>query len=405
MSDYAIEFNNVWKKFRKGERFDSLRDLIPAMTKRIFSPNGSRPELEKNEFWALKDVSFKVKKGEVLGIIGPNGAGKSTILKAISRIIKPDKGEIITRGRVSALIEVGAGFHPDLTGRENIYLNGAILGMTRKEIDEKFDQIVDFAGLREFVDTPIKRYSSGMQARLGFAVAAHMDPDILLVDEVLSVGDAVFRAKCLNKMKSLIEGNVTVVFVSHNMELIRTLTEKCLLLDAGEVLFYGNTEEAIKQYMQVVQRGRTNLNVDEKLYTQYGKILGLSIFDKGGKNTNQINCFDPVMMVVDFEIYKEIPSIAIGISFSLPYGGWPANCNTIRDNIYFKPKIGRNKIGLKIDSFNLSPGDYDITVRLMVPEWNIAIDYHHCRYKILVLGEPHPGHVVQLKHEWVTIYE
>lgn len=400
MSKYAIEFNNVWKKFRRGERFDSLRDLIPSMAKRIFNPNGSRPELEKNEFWALKGVSFKAKKGEVIGIIGPNGAGKSTILKTISRILRPDKGEVVTRGRLSALIEIGAGFHPDLTGRENIYLNGAILGMTRKEIDQKFDKIVDFAGLREFIDTPIKRYSSGMQARLGFAMAAHVEPDILLVDEVLSVGDAVFKAKCLNKIKALIEGNVTVIFVSHNMELIRNLTQRSLLLDDGKLVFYGDTEEAIKRYMQVIQKGRSSLSTNEKLHLEYGKILGLSIFDKNGKNTNQIDCFDPVTLVTEFEIYKKVPSVAIGITFSLPYGISPANCNTIRDNIYFKPKMGKNKIVLKIDSFNLSPGDYDITVRLMVPEWNKTID-HHCRYKILVLGDPHFGHLVQLRHQWI----
>ena len=194
-----IEFNHVWKKFKKGEKFNSLRDAIPNLF-RSFSNGNS---LEKQEFWALQDVSFQITKGEVLGIIGPNGAGKSTILKLLSRIMKPNKGEMKINGRLSALIEITAGFHPELTGRENAYLNGTILGMRKKEIDAKFDDIVEFSGLREFIDTPVKRYSSGMYSRLGFSVAANMDPDILLVDEVLSVGDIAFQAKCAQKMREL----------------------------------------------------------------------------------------------------------------------------------------------------------------------------------------------------------
>ncbi len=188
MTDTAIEFNGIWKKFAMGEKFDSLRDLIPSLAKLLFSRN-YRGELQKREFWALKDVSFQVRRGEALGIIGPNGSGKSTALKLLSGILKPDKGSLQLRGRLGALIELGAGFHPDLTGRENIYLNGAILGMKKSEIDKKFDEIVEFSELRDFLDTPVKRYSTGMYARLGFSVAAHVDPDVLLVDEVLSVGD------------------------------------------------------------------------------------------------------------------------------------------------------------------------------------------------------------------------
>src|SRR3989338_1868091 len=196
---YSVEFNNVWKKFNKGEKVYALRDLIPQMTKRMFTPN--KDALKQEEFWAVKDVSFKIKKGEVLGIIGPNGAGKSTILKLLSQIMKPTKGEFVAHGRLSALIEVTAGFHPDFTGRENIYFNAAILGMKKKDIDAKFDQIVDFSGIEEFIDTPVKRNSSGMTARLGFAIAAHVDPEILLVDEVLSVGDKTFQSKCTQKMR------------------------------------------------------------------------------------------------------------------------------------------------------------------------------------------------------------
>jgi lipopolysaccharide transport system ATP-binding protein len=248
MSDTALQFDEVWKKFKKGEKFDSLRDLIPSMVKRMLSGN-HRGELQAKEFWALKDVSFEVRKGEALGIIGPNGAGKSTILKLLSGILRANKGEIRVNGRLSALIEVGAGFHTDLTGRENIYLNGAILGMDKGEIKNKFDEIVEFSGLSEFIDTPVKRYSTGMYARLGFSVAAHVNSDILLIDEVLSVGDWAFQRKCMEKMTTVMKGGATVIFVSHNLRAVASLCEKTLLLNHGEVVGLGSTEESIRQYI------------------------------------------------------------------------------------------------------------------------------------------------------------
>jgi len=254
MSEIAVEFDRVWKKFRKGESFDSLRDLIPAMTKRLLS--GDRDgDLRPREFWAVKDVSFQVKRGEALGIIGPNGAGKSTVLKLLSKILRPNKGSIHVQGRLSALIEIGAGFHPDLTGRENIYLNGAILGMTREEIKRKFDPIVEFSGLEEFIDTPVKRYSSGMYARLGFSVAAHVDPDVLLVDEVLSVGDMQFQEKCLEKMLSFAKGGTTVLFVSHNLAAVSTLCPQTAFLSGGTLRAMGPTSNVMTEYVRSVQAG------------------------------------------------------------------------------------------------------------------------------------------------------
>lgn len=249
MNDIALEFNHVWKKFKKGEKYDSLRDLIPAMTKRLFTKN-NRGELQEKEFWAVKDVSFEVKRGEALGIIGPNGAGKSTILKLLSGILKPNKGHIKVNGRLSALIEVGAGFHPDLTGRENVYLNGAILGMKKGVIDKKFDEIVEFSGISEFIDTPVKRYSSGMFARLGFSVAAHVDPDILLVDEVLSVGDLAFQKKCLDKMNAIVQSGATIIMVSHNLKSVATLCDRSLLLNQGRLLMSDDTGKVVAEYMK-----------------------------------------------------------------------------------------------------------------------------------------------------------
>jgi len=254
MSEIALEFDGVWKKFKKGEMYDSLRDLIPALAKGLFSRN-NRGDLQKREFWALQDVSFQVPRGEAFGIIGANGAGKSTILKLLSKILRPNRGRIATHGRLSALIEVGAGFHPDLTGRENVYLNGAILGMKRQEISRKFDEIVEFAGIGDFIDTPVKRYSSGMYARLGFAVAAHVDPDILLVDEVLSVGDMQFQEKCLERMLRIAREGTTVIFVSHNLQAVQMLCGRTLLLRAGRITAVGPPRDVLIQYVQTIQGG------------------------------------------------------------------------------------------------------------------------------------------------------
>src|SRR5580658_3072525 len=223
MSDFALRMEHVYKKFRKGEVYNSLRDLIPALTGRMFKHAELSPS-DKREFWGLEDISFEVRRGESLGIIGRNGAGKSTALKILSRIMKPTKGRMVVNGRLSALIEVSAGFHPDLTGRENIFLHGTILGMTKREIQSKLDQIIAFSGIEEFIDTPVKRYSSGMFARLGFSVAAHVDPEVLVIDEVLSVGDNLFQQRCMERIRSIIKTGTTVLFVSHNL---KSVSEVC----------------------------------------------------------------------------------------------------------------------------------------------------------------------------------
>lgn len=249
MSDVALKMDHVYKMFRKGEVFTSLRDLVPALTGKMFR----RDELnmhDKREFWALQDLSFEVKRGEAFGIIGHNGAGKSTALKILSRIMKPTKGRIIVNGRLSALIEITAGFHQDLTGRENIFLHGAILGMSKLEIKSKLDQIIAFSGLEEFIDTPVKRYSSGMYARLGFSVAAHINPDVMIVDEVLSVGDWVFQAKCAERMKEIVRNGSAVLFVSHNLKSVAEFCHRCLLLDRGRTLMIGQTQEVISSYLK-----------------------------------------------------------------------------------------------------------------------------------------------------------
>src|SRR4051812_30002187 len=244
-----VVFDHVWKKFRRGERHDSLRDLVPAMASRLLR---RRPAdaLSEQEFWAVRDVSFEVGPGEALGIVGPNGAGKSTILKLLTKILRPTRGRMDMQGRVGALIEVAAGFHPDLTGRENVFLQGAIMGMPRSEIARKFDAIVDFSGVDEFIDTPVKRYSSGMNARLGFAIAAHLDPDVLLIDEVLSVGDVGFQERCVTRMRELLARGVPLVFVSHNLAAVVDLCTPPGVGEPGAVQFDGRPAEAVVQFRE-----------------------------------------------------------------------------------------------------------------------------------------------------------
>lgn len=272
MSNIAIRFEHVSKRFRRGENFDSLRDLVPGLVRRALRRPAEEPKAAR-EFWALNDISLDIKKGETVGVIGHNGAGKSTMLKHLAGIMIPTKGRIDVDGRLSALIEVGAGFHQDLTGRENVFLNGVILGMTRTEVTRKFDEIVEFAGLAAFIDTPVKRYSSGMYARLGFAVAAHLDPDILVIDEVLSVGDFVFQQKSLQKMRSIAKGGATVLFVSHNLKAVSDLCARTVLLDAGSIVADGRTSEVTQTYLD-----RERAKLDE---TRHADVAIRSVIVRG----------------------------------------------------------------------------------------------------------------------------
>jgi ABC-type polysaccharide/polyol phosphate transport system ATPase subunit len=248
MARGRVILDGVWKKFRRGERHDSLRDLIPATARALLGRQSKNAELEEQEFWALRDVSFEVNPGDAIGLIGPNGAGKSTTLKMLTRILRPTKGHIEVRGRVGALIEIAAGFHPDLTGRENVFLQGSIMGMRQAEIGRKFDEIVEFAGVSEFIDTPVKRYSSGMNARLGFAIAAHLEPDVLFIDEVLAVGDFRFQSRAFAKVAELVRREIPVVVVSHQLDQIARLCTAAVLFERGRVAFAGRTVEALAHY-------------------------------------------------------------------------------------------------------------------------------------------------------------
>ncbi|HUJ62672.1 MAG TPA: ABC transporter ATP-binding protein [Kofleriaceae bacterium] len=300
MSEIVLEARGLHKKFKKGELYTSLRDLIPALARRAVQGG-----LGKSEFWALKDVNFSVERGEAFGIIGHNGAGKSTLLKHLCGILVPTSGELVVKGRLSALIEVGAGFHPDLTGRDNIYLNGTILGMTRAEIRKKFDAIVEFSELADFLDTPVKRYSSGMYARLGFAVAAHVEPDVLVVDEVLSVGDFVFQRKSVEKMRQVMKSGTTVVFVSHNLRAVADLCKRGMLLDHGSVAAIGSATEVIKTYMERGADGAT-ADPDKEVF-----VSRVTMRDAAGAETVQLDAGQKMTVEVEVTARKPAEKLAV----------------------------------------------------------------------------------------------
>ena len=284
MSKPIIEVRNLSKVYRLGEiGMTSLREEAErSLTKlrRRFQGGATASESEESregDFWALKDVSFDVQAGEVLGIIGRNGAGKSTLLKILSRITDPSHGEIRLRGRVAALLEVGTGFHPELTGRENIYLNGTILGMKKREIDFKLDEIIAFSGVEKHIDTPVKRYSSGMNVRLGFAVAAHLEPEILIVDEVLAVGDAEFQKKCIGKMQDVAGQGRTVLFVSHNMGAVKQLTHKCIHLSEGVIRSISSSDESVREYLSEEKENQLNSGKESEIRIRVTDLTGCEL--------------------------------------------------------------------------------------------------------------------------------
>lgn len=306
-----IEINNLSKKY------PIIHDKAPYRTFRETIMNRLRHPFAKTKthetFWALKDINLTINRGEIIGIIGKNGAGKSTLLKILSGITKPSEGKIKLYGRVSSLLEVGTGFHPELTGRENIFLNGVILGMTRKEVAKKFNEIVAFAGVEQFLDTPVKHYSSGMYVRLAFAIAAHLEPDILIIDEVLAVGDIEFQKKCLGKMEEVSkEQGRTVIFVSHNMGIIQKLCSKTILISNGEISAQGNTRDVIEKYLSKSQQQTNSLQSNKKSNVSY--INKVEILNEQDNRVNFIDKDNEFYLFFEVVAQKNIPSLRFGFT-------------------------------------------------------------------------------------------
>jgi lipopolysaccharide transport system ATP-binding protein len=374
MSDIAISVKNLGKKYyigSKQEKYktfrDTVSDIVVSPFKKAYGLLSGRSHSAANlteEMWALKDLSFDIKHGEVVGIIGRNGAGKSTLLKILSRITEPSLGYVDIYGRVGALLEVGTGFHPELTGRENIYLNGTILGMGRKEINRKFDEIVDFAGVEKFIDTPVKHYSSGMGLRLGFAVAAHLEPDILIVDEVLAVGDAEFQKKCLGKMGDVASEGRTVLFVSHNMAAVQTLCSKAIVLNAGKVIMNGDVDEAISFYLNNHSEMQENtIDLTEAQYlpsSGHSYLRYLRVMDEAGTAVRSFNSLDPITLAIGIELTEPLlnPQLNIGVV------DWMGNRlftpSTFLEGVSLGAVEGCIEIICRIPPVPLIPGSYHL---------------------------------------------
>jgi lipopolysaccharide transport system ATP-binding protein len=383
MSDVAIHVENLRKLYRIGERqrYKALRDTL---TDALYAPfraavsllngrnghNHNASGLSESEFWALKDVSFDIKKGEVVGVIGRNGAGKSTLLKILSRITKPTQGYVRINGRVGSLLEVGTGFHPELTGRENVYLNGAIIGMRKKEIERKFDEIVAFAEIEKFIDTPVKYYSSGMYVRLAFAVAAHLEPDILIVDEVLAVGDMEFQKKCLGKMEDVTQRGRTVLFVSHNMGAIKSLCSRAILLDAGRVKSDGTVDRVVGAYYDFIagagrcEAGLIPEDAPRPWSTPEARLRSVKLMDTSGTKISQLYFAQPFRIQLSFEVFTEIPDAVIELGIATLDGTRVAYLSSIdggKPPAYF-PR-GRYSVAVGIDVI-LLPRQYMIDLAI-----------------------------------------
>ena len=407
MSDTAIELSGVSKRYRLrggGWYVTSIKDEVGRLTSRLLG-RGVPP---REEFWALRDVTFSLKRGETLGLIGRNGAGKSTLLKVLSRVTVPTTGTFVTNGRLGSLIEIGAGFHPDLTGRENIFLNGSIMGMTRREVQRKFDQIVAFAEVDRFIDTPIKHYSSGMQMRLGFAVAAHTDPDVLLIDEILAVGDTSFQAKCLNKLSELKAQDKTIVLVSHHMA---NITEQCkivLWIDGGAVRMIGNPDEVVDAYLGHVA---ADMSVEDSHHElPHGRadsplsILDVAIAEEGDRIQNGFETDDTVALDIAYSASQPVPAAMFGVAVydlhGFDMGGVAAN----PDLFAVTAPVERGVLRLTLSPLLFNKGVYVMDVYIVDPVTKRYYDIRRRAARFTVNGRQgvfreSTGHI-NYPHRW-----
>lgn len=362
MSRPIIEVEGLSKRYRLGQfNAGSLREEAERLMLRLRGRGHAAAKADATDFWALKDVSFSVQPGEVLGVIGRNGAGKSTLLKILSRVTEPTSGQVRIRGRVASLLEVGTGFHPELTGRENIYLNGAILGMTRAEITAKFDEIVDFSGVETFLDTPVKRYSSGMYVRLAFAVAAHLEPEVLIVDEVLAVGDAEFQKKCLGKMQDISgKGGRTVLFVSHNMAAVQTLCQRVMLLRSGAIEAIGPNEKVTQEYLHSsISETQKNLNSSGTRH-----IRSVRLTAKDGTERENFQVGDTIVFEVELFSDRPIDDPRFGLGICAPNGERIA---TLHTDVQFSSRWsidGTRRLRAVWKGAPLNVGDYRVDASL-----------------------------------------
>ncbi len=408
-----IEVKNISKVYKivhQRGKYITLADTLSNILRHPFSFLKHKTKNvigrdTKEKFWALNDVSFNINKGEVVGVIGNNGAGKSTLLKILSQITPPTSGEIILRGKVGSLLEVGTGFHPELTGRENIFLNGAILGMTRQKMKENFDAIVEFAGIEKFLDTPVKYYSSGMYVRLAFSVAAHLEPDILLVDEVLAVGDAEFQKKCLGKMEDVTKNHGrTILFVSHNMSAIQNLCKRSILLNSGKVEMIGETRDVIEHYLSnhTLSDAVTTYDLNEKDNVQISKI---SLINNQGEFRSEFPISEDFKIEIDFKNKETISNSTLSLLFySNDRDLLLYSSESDKSGSLITYKNGEHKTTVSVPAFMFNPGKYSFEVIIHEPNIKMHTQKKDIYFEIKNVNNPrsvvfqgkHPGKVASI---------
>ena len=395
MTNIAIQADHVGKKFSK-DLAHVMRYGAADILRSIVGIHPNNHVLRKGEFWAVKDVSFEVRRGESLGIIGPNGSGKTTLLKMLNGIFMPDAGSITIRGRVGSLIQVGAGFHPMLTGRENVYINGAILGMSKKEIDRKFDSIVEFADIGDFLDAPVRHYSSGMFVRLGFAIAIHCEPDVLLIDEILAVGDVNFRKKCSRKMRELKESDVTIVFVTHDLGLLRHICQRAVCLKSGMVQYVGDLDGAISEYMTTpfAQPDNTSPSTAHK-------IKQVSLFNRNHEQTDVVTTGEMCGFEVQLDMPDSVDRPVVGLAIYDFTAQVVIGLNTRSSECAIDRLSGRHAVRVEFPFLNLIPGTYSVRVALYDASMGMLDDVpnamffsvHSKQYSTGTLFSQHTWHI------------
>lgn len=413
----AIRFDHISKKFTlHHQRPRSFQELIIQLFRRSNGSSGGRSKTSRNaiggkreEFWALRDVNFTVEHGETVGIIGPNGAGKSTVLKLIARIIEPTAGAIEVNGRLGALLELGAGFHPDLSGRENIYLNGSILGLSRSEIDQRLGAIIAFAELERFIDMPVRHYSSGMYVRLGFSVAVHTDPEILLVDEVLAVGDAAFQRKCLEKIDELRRQGVTILFISHNADTVRNLCSRAIWLDEGHMVADGSAESVVSRYLDRSWSEREdgpNLDFEDQRRWGSGKvqITEVRLLDGEGKKQRRFHIGEPFVVEMQYWAEERVNRPVFGLAIHRRDGLHITGPNTQFAGREIPCIEGEGIVRYRVASLPLLEGSYLISVAAHDWDDTEMFDYHDRLhpFRVLCSGEERYG-ILSMKGEWSWI--
>lgn len=394
MNDIAIKVENLSKVYKLYDKpIDRLKESL-SITKKCYH----------REHYALKNVGFEVKKGEILGIIGKNGSGKSTLLKIITGVLTPTSGNIIVNGRVSALLELGAGFNLEYTGIENIYLNGTLMGYTRQEINEKIENIIDFADIGEFINQPVKTYSSGMFARLAFAVAINVEPDILIVDEVLAVGDIDFQLKCMAKFNEFKEKGKTILFVSHDINSIKKYCNRTIWIQNGTLEGQGNTDIITDKYLDYLKRTEENTTQqDNSNYlktSDIAEIADICIINSKGQIVDTVNYGEKITVKLNFNMYKEIENVVVGIAIKSIDHKYICGLNTLLDKFNIKYRIGQNMIYLEYDNLNLIGGSYYFDAAIFESNAHVPIDYK-VKIKDFFVITPYVGEgIVIMKHDW-----